>query len=272
MPALDLFGIGGQSNAEGRGSSSQSPSTAAGLAYEITATPAFKQLADPVGGASTGSAWPAFANALTSISAVPCAFSEAAVSGSGLLSDPGAANGDWSTTGSRFGQAISRWSAAISRANADGWTPRFSVVWHQGEHDAVSFTTMGATDLYTAYLAAFKDLHARFETALGIQLKTYVFRVGAGNPDDDHWKAVRDAQDQACADVDRMVMVYTDTVNFPSYGWMKSDGLHYTQTGLNAMGSAGALIAASDLGYSGAPPRPPRPQSSQIARRLLTGV
>ena len=57
---LDLFIIVGQSNAEGRGNSAQSPAVTNG-AY-ISGSTITPTLADPVGGASTGSMWPAFAN------------------------------------------------------------------------------------------------------------------------------------------------------------------------------------------------------------------
>ena len=63
--AYDVFVVAGQSNAKGRGTAEEAPEVPAGAAYEATPQGEIRALADPVGGANTGSAWPAFANAYT---------------------------------------------------------------------------------------------------------------------------------------------------------------------------------------------------------------
>ena len=65
LSGYDFFVIAGQSNAKGNGDMNQSERTVPGAAYEITRRGEFAHLADPVGNANTGSAWPAFAKAYT---------------------------------------------------------------------------------------------------------------------------------------------------------------------------------------------------------------
>src|SRR5690606_8594754 len=93
-----LFVVAGQSNALGRGDSASSPSVATGDGYYWNGT-AFSRLADPVGGATTGSAWPAFANQWRSNGGVIPVFRGFAGGDTSVLTNEAP---NWNVTGSLY--------------------------------------------------------------------------------------------------------------------------------------------------------------------------
>lgn len=239
MAAIDLYLVAGQSNAEGRGDQALSPAVDPAYGYEYVSGATVVSLDDPVGGADTGSAWPAFANSMLAKRLHPLCITESAVGGTSLLAEAQEGNGDWSDTGTLTGLAITKAEDALDELTADGHTPTLrAILWHQGESDAAN-SALAAGALTTAYKAALLDLHDRFKVGLG-EVPMCIFRLGTvASGDDTKYAAIRTAQDQACAEREDMIMAYTDTVNFPDWGF-HSDTWHYTQAGLNLMGTEGA--------------------------------
>ena len=234
MATVDVFIVAGQSNAEGRGDSGSSPAVTAG--YEADAS-GVTPLADPVGGADTGSAWPAFANAYYSATGIPVAIIEASEGGTALVAAADNGGGNWSPTGDLYNDMVTLVGAAMTQLDSAGHTATIrGVLWHQGERDAQAGI---AAATYQDGLEQFAD---DVDTEWGVDL--YVLRVGAPNSGDTSaWQAIRDAQDDTATTSTLVHIVYTDCVDFPGLGWM-ADNLHYTQTGYNDMGTtAGSIVA-----------------------------
>lgn len=245
MAAVDLYLVAGQSNAEGRGDSSLSPGVVPGQGYKVVGS-TVSHLADPVGGADTGSAWPAFANELHRRNGgVPVAIVEAAGSGQALLAAADSGNGNWSSTGALTGSAITATSNALSALTTAGHTPTLrGFLWHQGERDAQGLSAATIASDYEAELSSLVD---RLQAGLSVSVPMYVARVGAPSTGDTAaFAAVRAAQDSAATNDADIVMAYTDCVNFPANGWM-SDTLHYSQTGYDAMGAGMASTIGGPL-------------------------
>lgn len=234
---MDVFLVAGQSNAEGRGSSAQSPTVSNGSVMYSGGVVA--PLADPVGGAASGSAWPAFANTYGQ-----CAVTEAANGGARLLTGMG--GGNWSPSGLLFAAAITHLDAAVAALATAGHSPVVrGVLWSQGESEGELWPGTAA-DLAVAYEAGLVDLFDRFRFELG-DVDMWVARTGRlSSGDTALWTAVRDAQDAACAATDGLHMAFAGAVDFPDQGMMKVDGIHYAQAGLNAMGAAMGAAAKGD--------------------------
>lgn len=269
MVDVDVWVCAGQSNMAGRGSSAQSPATDPDRAWGWTPAGGIQTLADPFGdspyNSNTGSMLPAFANVFTAASGRPSLFVPCAVGGTALLEANSASNGDWSPTGTRFSDSVDRTQGAIADLIAQGDTVAgVNVLFHQGERDA-----QGEQNL-NAYTNAYVNLVSRYRSALGYSsLKVYALRIGLGDPDTSGWQKVRNSQDAAASGNNGVVMAYTRAVEFFALGWMKADGLHYTQAGLNDMGAAAGRVVASDQGFEPPPPPPaPAVRRSRIARHL----
>ena len=267
---IDVFIVAGQSNAEGKGSSASSPVVPAGVAYEYTDAGTLVALADPVGGAVTGSAWPAFAIALHNLTDRPLCIVETALSGSPLIAanDGFGAGNNWSPTGTLRSAAVTKADAALTHLSGAGWTPTLQgVLWHQGESDA-QFGN-GSPTLAADYAAALSALGTYFGTGLSLpDLPMFVHRIGENTAGSyPGYAVVRGAQDSVCASDARLHMVYTECVNFPGLGYMKGDGLHYNQSGLNAMGTGSAPNVYALLPTD--PPPVSTARNSILARRLL---
>lgn len=242
---IDLFIAAGQSNAEGRGDSTAAPVVTNG-SLEYTGS-ALVALDDPVGGADTGSAWPAFANAYFASTGRAVCISESAEGGTGLMANTGGSD-DWSLTGGLYAAAVTKGTNALTALAAAGHTATLrGVLWHQGERDSLGYTS--PSTLQADYQAALTALHGRFEASFAQQMGFYVFRLGRPyTADDAGFVKVRAAQDAACTG--RIVMAYTNCVNFVTLGWMNSDvskrEYHYSQDGYNDMGTVGgAFVGAS---------------------------
>lgn len=272
---IDVFMVAGQSNAQGSApDNTLSPATVAGLAYERTTAGVLKQLADPVGNANVGSAWPAFVNALTAASGVPACISSRAQGGSYLIDWPGTTTGThWAVGSSNYSASVSAGLATMTQLTSAGWTPNLrGVLWCQGESDG---TKAGVSPTLQAdYAAALIALHERYKVSMSKPtLKFYVFRTGTSVPYAAGFGLIRAAQDDACAAQAGMEMVFTKADTFRPLGWM-SDDLHYTQQGYNLMGTEGGTNVSYDLGYATPPPDPdpdpvPVVRSSLLAQRLL---
>ena len=242
----DLFMIAGQSNAEGRGSASSAPSLAtAGSAFEYDAAgPILTPLADPVGGAATGSAWPAFANAWYSATGRIALFVEQATGGTTLhpITTP-----NWSPSGTLRDLAATSFADSLSfmQTNTDFNIVGKYVLWCQGETDAAN---LGMTFTAAGYQTLLEDLIDEWVTDLSLT-KFAIFRTGTLSTDttatDPDWAAIRAAQDAAQASrSSTSLVVFRGAIDFAAEGKM-IDTLHYDQTGLNEMGAAGAANLAA---------------------------
>jgi len=270
MAVVDINGACGQSNWAGPGSYAESPDVDPALCWEWRSG-LLVPLADPVASgespynANTGSPHPAFSGAFTTASLRPLVTVPCAVGGTALVS--GASSTGWWVGGSRYTDAVTRINDAISDTIGEGHTiGDVFITWHQGERDAQS----GVSQI--AYQTALIDLLARFRIDLSRPtLRLYVCRMGEIPTYETETAAIRAAQDAACAATEGLVMSYTRCVDFFTLGWMKVDGLHYNQIGLNDMGSLAGAVAAADLGHSDPlPPVVPNvPRTSLTGERLL---
>lgn len=242
---LDLFVIVGQSNAEGRGDSAQSPAAPEGV--YINGSTISAPLADPVGGASTGSMWPAWSNEWFARTGRMSAFVEAAVGGTALLPDDSA---QWSPAGSLRGIAVTAASNAISAINGSGSYTLGNVyfVWAQGESDAVN--TNGTTVTAALYTDALKTLATYFKAQIPAMVKMFVVTTGLNSTSGPtisqqtlNYAAIRGAQVIAASEDANIEIVYSGTPGFIAAGMM-ADGQHYSQTGLNIAGKLGAASAS----------------------------
>lgn len=264
---IDVFGVAGQSNAQGRGTAALAPVTVGGLAFEHRGpgelvTPAL----DPFVGAATGSAWPAFLDTFTAATGRPACVVSAASGGAALVEDTPAPLGSWSPQGTLRGTAAARFTTALDDLTAAGWEPVWrGVVWHQGEQDAQQHPDVGT--LAAAYSDALRALGAWFSGAVAPG-EVHVLRLGDRVGYRDGYAAVRAGQDAVCLDAG-FTMAYTECDRFPARGWMK-DPLHYAQVGLNHMGTHAARTVAAHLGFlAEATPPPPGPTIAQRLRQVL---
>ncbi|MDH5721826.1 MAG: sialate O-acetylesterase [Alphaproteobacteria bacterium] len=243
--AYDFFLIAGQSNAEGRGASASAPAVTKGAGYLADGAGNITALADPVGGAITGSAWPAFANEWFARTGRSAVFIEQATGGAGLLAATGSPN--WSTTGTLYGASVTAANNALSDL-ANIFTPDISsinVLWAQGETDAVNIN--GTTITAALYQTELETLIANYKTDLGINY-FFISEIGRQNDgllDTEH-SDIGNAQLSAAANISYAYVVFADAKYFPEESKM-TDNLHYNQAGLNEMGTIMARAASNPL-------------------------
>lgn len=246
LPSFHLYLVAGQSNSVGTGDSAQSPAITAGLGYEYTGSAAI-HLFDPVGAASDGSAWPAFADGYVgSTGAIPVI---AAGAESGSAQSPLSelsADKNWTTTGWPYQNAITLAN------NMEGWAQEWGlnyawggVLWCQGERDAqgIEDSLMTQAD----YISAFETMVPAMRSDIGTDVAIWIARTGTRDSGDTQGFAdIRAAQDGFPASLSGVTMAFTGAVDFPAEGKM-SDELHYTQVGYNEMGAAmrAAVVAAT---------------------------
>lgn len=270
MAEYDLFAVGGQSNAVGRGVSANSPDPSAGNAieYRYDTDDIQDPLDDPVDGnsdaADTGSAWPQFAADYYSHTNRPIAIVGAARGNTAQFSGADAGNGNWDDTGSLDDDLITYANNAISKIEAQGHTVTFQgILWHQGERDADSITDGNMTK--SDYKTALENMIGRFRSEFGAEMPFWLFEVGHETNDSGYdgdsvgYQEVRAAQQEVVLAQDYTYLISDKQKDFPDDGLM-SDGVHYNQTGYNEMGSVGALNVATKV------------NSSTTELRLLSGT
>lgn len=236
---VDVFVIVGQSNAEGRGDSGTSPdATDTGLYFDGAS---FTELADPVGGASTGSMWPAWANEWHALTGRRAVFVESA-KGSTRLLDYGMLPGDtWASGGSLRGAAASDAQDVVTAlaASNDYQLANLYFVWCQGEGDAENLDGSHTAAMYEQGL---EDLATYFKGQVPEMVSMAVVRSGSNVNDatkDAGYLAVREAQEDACDDSTLLTMAYRGTYSFRTLNY-HIDGNHWSQAGLNLAGKCGA--------------------------------
>lgn len=206
----------------------------------ITAAP----LLDPVGGAISGSMWPVFGNEWFSQLGHYSAFTEAATGGTALLPDQAGSN--WSPSGSLRAAAASAANTALAALQS---LPGYQVgdvyfLWCQGESDAQAIN--GTTITGALYKQALKDLATYFKAQVPQMTEMLVIQSGrySTNAQAANWAAIRQAQEDACAESALLRMIYRGAASFVVNQWM-ADTVHWNQTALNKAGLAAAIEAAS---------------------------
>ena len=243
---VDLFLLTGQSNAEGQGDSSTSTVTTNGLTLYNSI---IGGCADPVGTASTGSMWPAFAKEWYARTGRNAIMIPSYQDGAGLTAVADTGFGNYSPTGALRAAAVTAMSDAKTwlSANTDYSIVTENILWCQGENDAAQINASNLTG--AQYQAALEELADYWEANIAMD-KMYVIRTG--KRDDGAqltaYQDLRDAQDDACAANDNLVMTFTGAVNFPDEGKM-IDALHWDQDGLNEAGQGASSIVADEKGY-----------------------
>ncbi|MEM6326043.1 MAG: sialate O-acetylesterase [Bacteroidota bacterium] len=259
--AYDVFVVAGQSNARGRGTAEQAPEVPPGTAYEVTSTGEISALADPVGGANTGSAWPAFANAYTEATGRGVVIIGLATGGSNQAWLPGdGANRHWDVSQEdnlyvradrRARRALRAVEEELPGVRAAGW------LWIQGGTDARRIEDGRLTP--SQYETALHAFVRTVGTDWGVPV--YLWVTGTDSRGDLQGAVeVRRIQNEADALPDVLV-VYRDALSFPERGWMQPDNVHWAQPGLNEAGTVGGEIVAADrldrLGSGGPDPTTP---------------
>jgi len=240
---IDLFVIVGQSNAEGRGDSALSPAAPNGR--YISGSTITSPLADPVGGATTGSMWPAFSNEWLVQTGHLSAFVEQATGGTALVTS--AVGSNWGANGSLRGTAVTAANSAIAAIEANPAYELGSVyfIWAQGEQDAVAID--GVTVTGALYEQALEDLAAYFKTQIPTMAEMLVVQTGRelaeAGADAANYAEIRAAQEAACTDSAVLRMVYRGAFSFAARSMM-TDNLHYSQAGNNIAGKCAAREAA----------------------------
>lgn len=238
-PAVDLFIIVGQSNAEGRGDSALSPAAPNGL--YISGSTITSPLADPVGGASTGSMWPAFSNEWFVQTGRLSAFVEAAKGSTSLLAPADGGNGNWSPDGTLRASAVAAAASAIQAINDSPFYELGAVyfIWAQGESEAQAVN--GTTITGALYQQALEDLADYFASEVPEMTMMGVVRLGMVTPrtGEAGWAEIRQAQEDACAASDLLRILYRGTASFTTPGMdlmLDAADVHYGQAGYNLAG------------------------------------
>jgi hypothetical protein len=239
---VDLFVIAGQSNAEGRGTGG--PAVATGIGYEIDGG-AVRSIADPVGGATNGSAWPSLAQKWHDLTGRTALVYEAAYGGSGLISGVSGTT-NW-TTGSLRTCAAAVTTDIQDWISARGLTlGKCYVVWAQGEQEAIAIngTTITGAAYETSLGGLFDYLDVNIPQVNGFLISS-LGKLVDGTYDAGHTE-IRTAQvNVATARADTHI-AFDRAQYFVSESKMV-DNVHYSQTGLNEMGEGIATFAAGLL-------------------------
>lgn len=244
---MDVFLIGGQSNAEGHGETG-GPPVPAGMAFQYFNG----RLAignDPVGSANPGSAWPAFMGTYVAKTARAVAVVPAAIGGTSQCSKVAADPGNWDDAGRLWGRSVEVLRDAMAMLRETGASPAFcGILWSQGESDA--YGIMQGHETVADYEAALSRMIARYRAVplMGPDMPFYIFRTGAiGSGAGDFFAPIRDAQERVTAHDARTKIVFRGAAEFPARGLMRSGehALHYNQAGLDLMGTQGAEAVIS---------------------------
>lgn len=247
--SIDLFMGTGQSNMEGRGlTGDASPSVARGTAYRYAASALTTISGDPVGGAANFSCVPAFVNQWKTSTGRSTVYIEQSTTGTALLVAADIGSGNWKKgAGTLYTTALNEMNAAITHIlNKTTFTINSKrILWAQGEREAqtINGTTITAA-LYQAGLEEIIDNFAADVTG-GIN-HFHIFELGAHNSGtgETDWAAIRSAQAGAESLKAKASIIFAGAKNYPAQGKME-DTLHYNKTGLNEMGTQGAIAAAA---------------------------
>ena len=238
---LDLFIVAGQSNATGQGVTLAGPTPTAGTVFDVQQM-MFRQLADPVGSANIGSAWPSFSTDYYTGRSRKTAILDVSYPGSAQCA--AASDDNWDTTGTRYGDMVRITRAKIETLLNLGITVTLrGILWCQGERDADQIDD--AVIVKAQYKSALEAMIGRIQTDFPT-LKLFISRTGTKMSGDTAGFAdVRAAQDEVIAASAFADAAFLDAVDFASEGKMQ-DTFHYTTAGYEEMGSGMAAYVVSD--------------------------
>lgn len=279
----DAFLVAGQSNAMGAGDSTESPIPYDDTAFEyVVATGTFRPLRDPVGGAVSGSAWPAFARKwyeLTGRTLALVSTAEGNTPNSKLIRDR-----NWES-GPLLAGTLAAMNAMLEKISG---TPSVAVLWSQGERDGKAILE-GWPSNFTAetYRQAFLSTIGTFRSQGWNEFVLVISETGTNTElGDVGYADVRQVQREVAgrttADVriqahfsdggvaesdpvtisidgggaEDIITGFTGAAGFAARGMM-SDSLHYTQDGYDEMGEAMAHALAVYRGHIAEPDLPP---------------
>jgi len=253
---IDVFATGGQSNAKGIGDASKSPNPRSGTAFEFeNATGNVVELDDPVGTgqyeASTGSAWPAFAEKYHARTGRKTAIIPTAVGGSSQVQSVRPDN-NWDAGGDRRGAAVDIIDRGMDALRNEGFEPRLrGMLWSQGESDAQAITNGAIT--IGDYKQAFSEMLSYFRNNIRDRFPLWLFQTGKPSTGDTSgFQKIRSAQADFPTTEQGVQMVSTVQKSFRDKGWIAphqvstqevtilSHVYHYSQRGYNVMGKTGA--------------------------------
>lgn len=250
MVEYDVFPIGGQSNAEGRGDSSLSPDVGAGNAFEYTSNE-LVQLDDPVGDAETGSAWPAFAVEYFSRTGRESVFQEDAT-GASRMTEAEAGNGNngvWDPDSNDLYDAmITDINEMLTYINNQGDDPTIrGILWWQGESDAQNID--GGAITKADYKDATEQMIDAFRTDLSLpDLNFFIIQIGYDNPDGgtgdtQGYQDVRAAQEEIAQENENTYLMSDRAKEMIDEGRVSpsNGGTHPDQSGLDIIGTQSAI-------------------------------
>ncbi|MER9174598.1 sialate O-acetylesterase [Mesorhizobium sp. M0955] len=238
-----VFLIAGQSNAVGQGDSG--PTIPSGVAKQYYSSALTNIVSDPVGNASTGSAWPAFAKKFFELTGCGVIFVPTAVSGSAQAAAADRGSGHWDVGGTLYGASVIALNAALVAVEAASLAWQLGgILWVQGEADAIQITSAITTD--SVYYSALDAMLTRFETDTGGGFVPFLMAMtGQQNTSDPSgWPLVRAKQRVFVKSRDNAFLAFTGAKNFAARGLMK-DTYHYFQAAYDEMGEAMAVVAAA---------------------------
>lgn len=241
VTALDLFIVAGQSNASGQGATVNSETPTAGTAFDLYHM-TFRELADSVGNANIGSAWPTFcSDYYTGFSRVVCIMG-CAVDGSAQYA--GGSSDNWDTTGELYDLMVTKITKRIAYLNSLGITVTLrGILWCQGERDAdqIDNAIMTQANYETALSNMITRIQSDFST-----LMLYISQTGEKNTGDTTgFSEVRASQNTVATASAFADLAFTGAVDFPGEGKMQ-DTFHYTTAGYQEMGADMAAYVISD--------------------------
>ncbi len=242
---IDVFLVAGQSNALGEGDATLSPVPPPGTVLQFFHN-RIEPGNDPVGGASSGSAWPAFgiayynANASRKVLFVPAAMGGTAQE---AAADIGA--GNWDTGSPLLAASMHATDLAMTALSQAGYTPVFKgVLWSQGESDAGAINNNVLNVSQSSYESALKNMIAAYRAHFGGTMEFFIFKTGTqSDASDVGYQAVREAQEDTGASDPYSVVAFRGAYDFWWRGEMSSD-VHYTQAAYNEMGTMGAAVVS----------------------------
>ena len=236
---IDVFLIGGQSNAQGQGDSSLSPIPTTDTVYQYYNS-LITQAQDPIGNAETGSAWTSFGIKWNKLTGRRICFVPAAVSSSAQVAAADIGPGNWDTTGTLFDTSVTLLNDALAALTAAGYNPLLrGILWSQGERDAGAITS--ATITKAQYKSALTTMIANYRTEFGSTLPFFIFRTGGA--DSVGRTDIMAAQGEVATADYFTNLVFLNAVDFPTRGLQ--NGAHYIQAGYNEMGEVGAINSFS---------------------------
>lgn len=243
---IDVFVIGGQSNAVGQGDAADSPVITDGSAEQFYHG-YFLELNDPVGDADTGSAWPAFHREYHRLTGRRAMYIPAAFGGSGLAWESRTSKyRSWSEKGILRDKIDFKLKKCFEKLEERGDNYQYrGLLWSQGERDAgaVKNETITLDDYWSALL----DFQAWYTNISRIKNhELYIFQTGhLADGDDDAYAGVRKLQSKLARKKSDVKIASYRQKTFPDQELM-IDGSHYSQAGYNEMGRTGAKFVASD--------------------------